>query len=547
MRRGLCAAVLMVLAGCRAFSLDIDGQIAQRAIEPVDLAPPVNMRATFALGPALQVESEQKEGETKEKEKTQKTMMERLKLAEGLPGANTPDIRMPPANSPRAEIEAAVKKQFPPLPAVPKLPVAKPGPAGTPYTLSDLQQIALATSPLIRQAHLNVDAARGQALQAGLYPNPVIGYEGSTIGQGQTPGQQGGFIEQTIKTNGKLNLARGAALAEVQIAETHLRQVESDVQTQVRLGYFAVLAARTQFDVIRALVQSTDDLYNVLLMQMRAGEVAAYEPMQIRVLALQARGQLVLAHNRYIAAWKQLAATLSSPALPLTALAGRLDTPLPHFEYDQALDQILSNHTEVIVAGLGVDKARLLARLAEAQPFPDVNVHVAFQKDYTQAPFGAVANISVGVPVPFWDRNQGNIQQTRALLQRALQEHERVRNELTSRTAAAFERYENNRSLLDLYKQQILPNQVQAFRAAVARHAAVGDKSVSYNDLVTAQQALASMVNSYLAALGDQWIAAVDLANLLQTRDLFQIQRGDEVAPIPDVREILREEILPAR
>ena len=75
-----------------------------------------------------------------------------------------------------------------------------------------------------------------------------------------------------------------------------------------------------------------------------------------------------------------------------------------------------------------------------------------------------------------------------------------------------------------MYQQQMLPNQVQAFRAAVARHAAGGDKNVSYNDIVTVQQSMASLINSYLGVLNDQWASVVDIASLTQTRDLFQTQ-----------------------
>ena len=117
----------------------------------------------------------------------------------------------------------------------------------------------------------------------------------------------------------------------------------------------------------------------------------------------------------------------------------------------------------------------------------------------------------------------------------------RVRNELTGKLAEAFERYENNRKILKTYKDEILPNQVQAYRAAVLRHAAVGDKDkVSYNDLVTSQQTLAGLITTYLGALSDQWTAVVDISALLQTRDLFQVQALDDVEPIPDVQEIIQ-------
>jgi cobalt-zinc-cadmium efflux system outer membrane protein len=407
-------------------------------------------------------------------------------------------------------------------------------------TLADLQQVALRQNPLIRQAHHDVDAARGAVLQAGLYPNPVMGYDGSSIGQGdqdgqRSPGQQGGFVEQTIVTMGKLTLAREAALRDVQIREQHVRQTESEVQTQVRQGYFAVLSAHKNYETHRALAQLTDELYTVLLQQLLVNQVAAYEPMQIRVLASEARNRLTQAQNRYQTAWKQLAATLGTPMMPLTALAGQIDMPVPHFDHDRVLDHVLTRHSEVLSARLGVDKARFLARLAEVQPYPDVTLRVGFQKDFTTPPFGTIANVNVGFPFPLWNRNQGNIQSAQANLRRALDDDMRVRNELTSRVAEVFERYDNNRKILDNYRKEILPDQVQAYRAAVARHAALGGKDVPYNDLVTSQQTLAGLIANYLAALGDQWTAVIDIASLLQTRDLFQVQLVDEVAPVPDI------------
>lgn len=564
------ATILFALTGCRAFYMDVDGRIAQRASEAVDVMPsslparelpeklPEPKKAAGGIRQALigapilegespWVEEEQEQPQPPDKDKGKKIMpfIDKLKFKEGILGFSVPDLVLPPFDAPEKERLKKIKEQFPELPKPPLLPEAPPGPQGVPMTLAELQQIALRNNPLIRQAHQDIQAARGQALQVGLYPNPSIGYEASTAGQGsqtgvRTPGQQGGFVQQDIITMGKLSIAREAAQREVAIAEQKLKAAETDVQTQVRTQYFAVLSARENHRVVKGLTDLTDELYNVLLLQMIAGEVAAYEPMQIRVLAMQSRTNLVLAHNRYVAAWKQLAASLGTPTMPLTALAGKIDMPVPHLEHDRILAYVLANHSDVLAARIGVDKMRYLTRLAEVQPYPDVTFHVAIQKDYTTPPFGTVANVNVGVPFPLWNRNQGAIQAVRAQTDRAVAEQARVHNDLTSRVAEAFQRYENNRLLLQMYRQQMLPQQVQAFRAAVARHAAVGDKNVSYNDIVTVQQALAGLINSYLVVLNDQWVSVVDIGNLTQTRDLFQTHPLDEVAPVPDVFEIVR-------
>src|SRR5258708_6365620 len=80
----------------------------------------------------------------------------------------------------------------------------------TAINLADLEQMALQGNPTLAQAAAAVDASRGKALQAGLCPNPTIGYRGENIGIEGTAGEfQGGFVQQTIVTAGKRRLSRG--------------------------------------------------------------------------------------------------------------------------------------------------------------------------------------------------------------------------------------------------------------------------------------------------------------------------------------------------
>src|SRR5262249_21100661 len=154
---------------------------------------------------------------------------------------------------------------------------------------------------------------------------------------------------------------------------------------------------------------------------------------------------------------------------------------------------------------------RQLLRLAQLTPVPDLSVFVSVVDD--QSPPGpprAVASLQVGVPVPFFDRNQGAIYQAQSNLVRASEEPHRVRADLTGRLAEAFERYQSNRALVAMYAREIIPNQVRAFRAVLARHNVEGgEKGVTYLDLVTAEQALVGVITTYLGVLRDQWTAVV--------------------------------------
>jgi cobalt-zinc-cadmium efflux system outer membrane protein len=537
---------MVLVAGClRPVREEVDERICHRANHPIDVAPLLPPEP--APSPAETAKPEPKPA-PKEADDTlpapRRTLQERLQVPPGVPGGRAPDIVLPPlTTSGRTEIERAINRYFPALPPLGPDPQPVPGPNGQPFALADLQKLALTNSPVVRQAAADVKAAEGAAQQAGTYPNPTAGFftQSGTPNTGPT---YTGLVSQTIKTAGKLKLAEAAGIMDVENARLKLRATEADLFTQVRQNYFAVLVAQENMRATRALAALTDEVFTVMVLQLKAGEVATYEPMQLRVVALQARGALIQARNSYTSAWKQLAASLGLPAMPPTQLAGRVDMPMPLFRYDQALARVLAEHTDVLTSRNDIQKARYNLRQAQVTPIPDVTVQASFGRDYSPpGPPGDFANMQVTFNLPVWDLNRGNILQSQGNLLRAVEEPHKTRDDLTSRLAEAFGRYENGRYLLELYRRDILPNQVQAFRAAVARHARAGEPEkggISFNDLVTAEQTLVSVVTSYIGALGDQWKAVVDVAGVLQTDDLFQV--GGEVcpvAPIPDLEHLL--------
>ncbi len=186
----------------------------------------------------------------------------------------------------------------------------------TSLNLAALQQMALDNSPIIRQAAADVEEARGQAVQAGLKPNPVVGYEGDTIGTADTSGYNGVMISQEFVTAGKLTLAQNKAMMEMRAREAELRKARITLASRVRRGYFRVLVAQEQVKFTRALARLSEEVYQAQIDLVTGGEAAPYEPLQLRVFAVQARNRVVQAQNNLSAAWRQLAAGMGMPHLP---------------------------------------------------------------------------------------------------------------------------------------------------------------------------------------------------------------------------------------
>jgi cobalt-zinc-cadmium efflux system outer membrane protein len=431
-------------------------------------------------------------------------------------------LRLPPAEPGKSSSarRREIERLFAELDVVAPLSGPSPRPGESPWTLCQLQAIALSHNPLIRQAAADMEAARGNMIQAGAYPNPHIGYQADTINTGRTGGYQGGNVSQTIVTGGKLRLAQSAAEVDLQNAELSLRRARFDLATQVRSNYLGVLVALERMKVNDALCKFANNVYQLQVKRVAAGQAAPYEPLQLRVLAVQAQSQLIQSNHSYEAAWRKLAITLNCPGMQPTALAGCIDGPVPILTYADASDRILRCHTDLVIAQNTVVRARYQLNLAQITPVcPNIDTSTTVEHDYTTPPFGTTVSLQIGAPLPIFDTNRGNIIAAEAALARASSEYDRARNDLLANLADTFARYETNYQTAKQYRGSILADQVRAYRG-VYRHYQV-DVDADFNDVITAQQTLASTISTYIQLLGDQWQAVADLAGLLQTDDIF--------------------------
>jgi cobalt-zinc-cadmium efflux system outer membrane protein len=471
---------------------------------------------------------------------------EPLRLPPDIPGADAPPLRVPPRKPGETEEERHAQLQglYPPLPAVPVEQALQPHAEDTGLTLSSLQQMAMDQNPGIRVAAASVEAARGVMIQAGLYPNPSLGFEADNVNTLDTQGYKGGYLSQTFVTAGKRRLASRAEGMNFQRAQWELRRTRVGVATAVRSAYFAALVARERLRLAQSLETFTDQIYQAQIGLTEAGEAAPYEPLQLRVFALQARAAKYQAEQDYLQSLRQLAAAIGIPELPSNTLAGSADMAVPQLQYDRVLEWVLNNHTDLAMAECDVQRADYLLQLARVTPIPDVDVNLVLQHDYTFPEGATTYNLQLGGAVPVFDRNRGNIIAAQAEVYRSRQAVLQTRNRLTAELAAAFARYQSSRTLAETFRAEALKNQVQAYRGVYDRYRhANGD--VSFNDVITAQQMMATTLTQYFTVLNDQWQSVVTLAELLQTDDLLAMGELLAIPALPLRDEASAEEVPP--
>jgi outer membrane protein, heavy metal efflux system len=382
--------------------------------------------------------------------------------------------------------------------------------AQTTLTLDQLEQIALEKNPTICQAAMRIDAARGQWKQVGLYPNPVAGYVSEEMGTNGTAGKQGAFVSQEIVTWGKLNLSRSVAAQEIQQAEWAWQSQKRRVINDVRTTYYEALYAQQTIEINEQLVRIGEEGMKTAERLYAAKEVSLVDVLQARVEADTARLQLQNARNRHQSTWGQLTAVVGMPEMTPAALAGRLEENLPQLDCNIVCNQVLTESPQLAEARAGVERARSQVARQYAERVPNVDIRAAVEHDNEIQQ--NIAGVEIGLPLPFFNRNQGNISKAQSQLIAAQNEVSRVELELRHRLAPIFEQYQNALQQVQKYSTDILPNSAKTLDLIRSGYQ---QGEFNYQALLISQRTYFQANLSYLESLRQLRLSAVALEGLL--------------------------------
>lgn len=392
--------------------------------------------------------------------------------------------------------------------ASPGFAQAPPASGPPPLTLEALERMALENNPTLAQADAEVDAAKGRAKQAGLFPNPTVGYTGEEISRGPIirGGEHGFFVEQMIPLGGKLRLSRNVFEREASQADALREAQRLRVLNTVRVLYYEALTAARRVEVNERLALLAAEAVDVSQQLFNVGAADKPDLLESEIEAQRAGLALVAARNQQHGIWRRLAAAAGTPDLAPSALVGSLDTALPEIERGRALQRILTESPEIRAARALVKRAELAVRRAQRETVPDLVVRGGprYNRELLEIgptgsrPVGWEAAIEAGISLPLFNRNQGNIASARADLERARSEVRRLELTLDARLAGVFDDYLTSLRTAEAYRTDILPRAEQAYDLFLARFR---EMAAAYPQVLIAQRTLFQVNEQYLEAL----------------------------------------------
>ena len=380
--------------------------------------------------------------------------------------------------------------------------------------LEDLERMALAGNPTMAQARANVLVSAGLARQAGLYPNPTVGYYGDEIRGGYSGGgKQGGFISQTIVTGGKLGAARRVAQLLASQAETSGEAQRLRILNNVRMIFYQVLAAQRLVEVRQNLAKLAADATQTSHQLANVGQADRPDVLQAEVEQQQMNVSLRIAQQNLRSSWRTLGAVVGKRDLAQARLDGDLES-IPDLNYEEWLATTLRDSPQVKLAQQAVEGAEASLAQARKAPIPDLQLYGNLSqnneplRETSPRIIGLTGGVQIGVQLPIFNRNQGNIAAARAEIEIAKQELVRVKLQIARDVSDLFRDYDAARAIVQQYKNEMLPRAEQAYKLYQANYQ---NMAAAYPQTLIAQRTLFQLEVDYVQALESAWQGALGI------------------------------------
>lgn len=363
-------------------------------------------------------------------------------------------------------------------------------------TLEDLENIACANNPTLVQAKAQVQGTLGKAIQAGLWPNPVVFYIQEQIGVADTPGEfLGGAVRQEIPTAHKLQLSREKFLARTRVTEWIALAQEWQVLNDVRIHYFRTLGQQEIVEMQKELLKSAEDSLVTTRELYNLGRATRADVHLANVALQQQRLTVLRAENSLRRSWQDLTA-LAGVDLPYQPLAGPMESNISPIEWDWALNRLIEESPQLQQARVKLEGDQIQVERELVEPVPNIFVQAGAGRNFEARE--TVGTLQVFMEVPLWDKNQGTIRQARADLRRQQAEIRRMELVLRRELGRVYDLYLTALQHVQNYEQIILPEARQAYEVRLDSYE---DDREQWTDVLAAQSGYFTLRTQYIENL----------------------------------------------
>jgi outer membrane protein, heavy metal efflux system len=330
-------------------------------------------------------------------------------------------------------------------------------PAGTLITLDQALQLALTNSPAIKAARTQIQQNQAQEITANLRPNPTLSWDSQFI-----PVFSGDFSTDTLNNLQQFDIGMGylferghkrqnrlqAARDQTAVTTAQVADTERTLSFNVAQQFINALLANSTLQFAIEARNSFQETVKISEERYKAGDISEGDYLKIKLQMLQFETDVSSARVAKVQALGSLRQLIGYANVPQDYdVAGDLEYQPLQVSLANLQVKALAERPDLKAAQKGVKAANSQISLAKANGKVDVNASASFSH------VSGVSSTSLffSVPLPFFDRNQGEIARTRYALTQAEQTEKSAEDTVMTDVTNAYEAARSNQEVVQLY------------------------------------------------------------------------------------------------
>ncbi|ARP95231.1 TolC family protein [Bordetella genomosp. 13] len=384
--------------------------------------------------------------------------------------------------------------------------LAMPGPGGV-LTLQQAIDRALLDSPALSAARNEAKASDGLLQQAGIIPNPSL--DVSVEDQQKATRTTTAMLSVPIELGGKRGARTEAARLARDVARLDADATLADVRASVMAAFFDVAIAQEHVRVARSARDIAREALRIASQRVESGKAAPIERTRAEVEVSNARLAESTAQMGLDNARRALALSWGESAPDFERVEVSMESLPPRPALDELRNSLLSS-PRMASGRTTVDLSQAELEVERTKRIPDITVSAGVARDNEMG--RNRAQLGISVPLPLFDRNQGNVYAASMRAYKAQDVYRDMAARSTSELLQAASRYDLAAASAQEYRQAVLPGATKAFDAARKGFEA---GKMGYLEVLDAQRALSQGNVSYLNVLAEAYQARAQIDRII--------------------------------
>lgn len=343
-------------------------------------------------------------------------------------------------------------------------------------TLRDAIELALMRNPELAAFATEMRALEGATLQAGLLRNPEVsvnvenpgniqplhGDVNSSESVGKEVVQQLTTIRigQLIELGGKRAARVNAASLNEQLAAIDYESRRVEIIARVANVFTEVIAGQERVKLAEETRRLAQQVVDTVVLRVKAGKVPPIEETRAKVGLSAARIEFEQAQRDLISARKRLALLWDSAMPQFGQALGGLEISIAPPDFQLLQERVMENPL-ALRALKNIEHRKALLEVEQTRRIPNLMLNAGAVHHAILG--GTTAVASVMIPLPLFDRNQGNIKEAHQRVSKAEDEQAVMTLRLKTELAQSYEAMSAAWNEIGILRDEILPGARSAF------------------------------------------------------------------------------------